>query len=132
MINPREIYDLLLNSSQVATPIKEVIIGLTWTLCKAEGIGLCMSLGTPTRILPWSGTLVDRPIASLAPWIRSWDSYQTTVGMAVINAAINSVSPLLAKAQPISTQSSANLAVFEHFLPLIRGQQVAVIGRYPG
>ncbi len=35
MINPREIYDLLLDSSQIATQIEEIIIGLTWTLCKA-------------------------------------------------------------------------------------------------
>lgn len=132
MIHPREIYDLLLDSSQTETQVKEIIIGLTWTLCKAEGIGLCMSPGTPTRTLPWSGTLVDRSITELSAWIRSWDSYQATIGMAVINAAINSVSPLPAKAQPISLQGSANLAVFEHFLPLIRGQKVAVIGRYPG
>ncbi len=132
MTNPREIYDLLIDSSQIATPIKEIIIGLTWTLCQAEEIGLCMSPGTPTRTLPWSGTLVDRPIASLAPWIRSWDSYQATVAMAVINAAINSVSPLLTKAEPVSLQDPANLAVFEYFLPSIRDQKVAVIGRYPG
>jgi uncharacterized protein len=130
--NPREIYDLLLDSSQTTTPIAEIIIGLTWTLCRAEGIGLCMSPGIPTRTLSWSGTLAHKAIAELAPWIRSWDSYQATVGMAAINAAINSSSPLLAKAQPIPSRGSANLAVFEHFLPRIRGQKVAVIGRYPG
>ncbi len=132
MINPREIYDLLLDSSQTETKVREIIIGLTWTLCNAEGIGLCMSPAIPTRTLPWSGTLVNRSISELAPWIRSWDSYQATVGMAVINAAINAASPLAAKAKPISLQGSANLAVFEYFLPLIRGQKVAVIGRYPG
>lgn len=130
--DPREIYDLLLDSSQTSTPVRETIIGLTWTLCRAEGMGLCMSPGTPTRTLSWSGTLVDRAIADLAPWIRSWDSYQATVGMAAINAAINANSPLPAKAKPIHPQGSANLAVFEHFLPLIRGKKVAVIGRYPG
>ncbi len=132
MINPREIYDLLLDSSQTETEVREVIIGLTWTLCRAEGIGLCMSPGIPTRTLPWSGTLVHRPIEELSAWIRSWDSYQATVAMAAINAAINSTSPLPAKGQPISLQGSSNLAVFEYFLPLIRGQKVAVIGRYPG
>lgn len=131
-IDPKEIYDLLLDSSQTVTPIQEIIIGLTWTLCRAEGIGLCMSPGTPTRILPWSGTLVDRPIKELSTWIRSWDSYQATVGMAVINSTINAASSLPAKAQPISMEGSANLAIFEHFLPLIRGQKVAVVGRYPG
>ncbi len=74
MINPREIYDLLLDSSQTATTVREIIIGLTWTLCRAEGIGLCMSPAIPTRTLSWSGTLVHRPLAELSSWIRSWDS----------------------------------------------------------
>ena len=132
MISPREIYNLLFDSSQTETKVREIIIGLTWTLCNAEGIGLCMSPAIPTRTLPWSGTLVDRPCSELSLWIRSWDNYQATVGMAVINAAINATSDLPAKAEPISLSGSSNLAVFEHFLPLIRGQKVAVIGRYPG
>lgn len=132
MISPREIYNLLLDSSQTETKIREIIIGLTWTLCNAEGIGLCMSPAIPTRTLPWSGTLVDRSLSELSVWIRSWDNYQATVGMAIINAAINTTSDLPAKAEPISLPGSSNLAVFEHFLPLIRGQKVAVIGRYPG
>jgi uncharacterized protein (DUF4213/DUF364 family) len=52
--------------------------------------------------------------------------------MAAINSVINSASPLLTQAQPLSPQGSANLAVFEHFLPLIRGKRVVIIGRYPG
>ena len=131
-IHPREIYDLLLESSQTTELVREVLIGLTWTFCQAEGIGLCMSPGQPTRTLPWAGTLVNKAIADLTPWVRSWDSYQATVGMAAINAAINLSSPLLEKAQPIAPKGAANLAVFEHFLPLIRGKKVVVVGRYPG
>jgi len=131
-IHPREIYNLLLDSSQTTALVEEIIIGLTWTLCRAEGIGLCMSPGQPTRTLPWSGTLVNKPIADLTPWVRSWDSYQATVGMAAINAVINSASPLIEKAEPLSANALANLAVFEHFLPLITGKRVVVIGRYPG
>jgi len=89
MINPSEIYSILLNYGNSTTPIKEVIIGLTWTLCEAEGIGLCMSPAIPTRTLSWSGTLVNRIPSELAPWLRSWNSYDATVGMAVINAVIN-------------------------------------------
>ncbi len=130
MINPREIYDLLLDYATTDTQIKELTIGITWTLCQAEAMGLCMSPGFATRTLPWSGTLVNRPIREIATWVRSWDSYQSTVGMAVINSAINQRSHLAAKATPLSP--SSNLAVFEHFLPQIEGKKIAVIGRYPG
>jgi uncharacterized protein len=132
MTNPREIYDLLLECSHSKAKVREVLIGLTWTFCQADGIGLCMSPGMPTRTLPWSGTLVERSVDELAAWVRSWDSYQATVGMAAINAAIDSHSRLSEKAQPLSPQGSANLAVFEYFLPLIRGKRVTVVGRYPG
>ncbi len=131
-IHPREIYDLLLESSRRDVQVEEVIIGLTWTFCRSEGIGLCMSPGQPTRTLSWSGTLVGRTIAELAPWIRSWDSYQATIAMAAINSVINSTSILPSQALPLSPQGSANLAVFEYFLPMVRGQRVVIIGRYPG
>ncbi|MBW4512781.1 MAG: DUF364 domain-containing protein [Scytonematopsis contorta HA4267-MV1] len=131
-VDPRQIYNLLLKSSQTDASVREIIIGLTWTFCQADGIGLCMSPGHPTRTLPWSGTLVKTAIANLAPWIKSWDSYQATVGMAAINSVINPKSPLLPESQPLLPKGSANLAVFEHFLPLIRGKRVVVIGRYPG
>jgi uncharacterized protein (DUF4213/DUF364 family) len=53
--------------------------------------------------------------------------------MAAINAAINPQSPLLTNSQPLpSTTGLGNLAVFEHFLPQLRGKSVSVIGRYPG
>ncbi|MEB3293798.1 MAG: DUF364 domain-containing protein [Synechococcales bacterium] len=131
-IHPRDIYDLLLSASRSDSVVQEIIIGLTWTFCRSEGIGLCMSPGQPTRALPWSGTLVGQAIAELAPWITSWDSYQATIGMAVINSVINSTSSLPSQAQPLDPQGSANLAVFEHFLPQIRGKRVVIIGRYPG
>lgn len=131
MTHPREIYDLLLDKSLSNSPIQEIIIGLTWTLCEAEGMGLCMSPGIPIRTLPWSGTLVNKPASELTSWVKSWESYQATVGMAVINAIINSNSPLSKTAEPLSPTGPSNLAVFEYFLPLIRGKRVAIVGRYP-
>jgi uncharacterized protein (DUF4213/DUF364 family) len=131
-VHPREIYDLLLESTHTDAVVKEIIIGLTWTYCQADGIGLCMSPGQATRILPWSGTLVNQKIAKLATGLKSWDSYEATVAMAAINSVINQSSLLVAKAEPLFPLGSANLAVFEHFLPLIRGKKVVVVGRYPG
>ncbi|MGD1911523.1 MAG: Rossmann-like domain-containing protein [Rivularia sp. (in: cyanobacteria)] len=132
MINPREIYDLMLDYGTKDTQIKEIIIGLTWTLCIAENAGLCMSPGIATRTLPFSGTLVNKSISELAPWLRSWNPYQATVAMAAINSVINSSSSLPNTGTVLSPKGSANLAVFEHFLPQIRNKNVCIIGRYPG
>ncbi len=131
-IHPQEIYHLLRSQVSGNVKIRELMIGLTWTYCQADGIGLCMSPGIPTRTLAWSGTLVNTAIKDIAPWLESWDSYKATVGMAAINAAINHNSPLILDAKPLPPQKSANLAVFDHFLPMMRSQKVVVIGRYPG
>ena len=132
MLDSRQIYELLINYSNSQTLVKEILIGLTWTMCLGEGIGLCMSPAIPTRTLSWSGTLVNKKIGDLAPWINSWNPYESTIAMAAINAIINTQSPLLEKAQPLSPKSNHNLAVFEHFLPKIKGKKVSIIGRYPG
>lgn len=132
MVHPREIYDLLSDRGTSDADIEEVLIGLTWTMCRAGGVGLAMSPALPTRTLPWSGTLCGRPVRSLSGWLRSWDPYEATVAMAAINALINNDNPLYESATPIPAEGvPANLAVFEHFAPLLAGQQVAVIGRYP-
>ncbi|MGK7933781.1 MAG: DUF364 domain-containing protein [Microcystaceae cyanobacterium] len=131
MINPKDIYPLLIEKAQSSTLIKEIIIGLTWTYCEAEAIGLAMSPAIPTRTLPWSGTLVNRSTQELATWLTSWESYPATIGMSVINGAINANNDLIKYSTPINPEGSANLAIFEHFLPQIKGKKVVVIGRYP-
>ncbi len=57
------------------------------------------------------------------------------MGLAATNAIINCSDNLLLKSAlplTVSSQQSANLAVFEHFKPRLSGQRVVVVGRYPG
>jgi len=132
MLSPYAIYDLLLDYGNSPTLAGEIFIGLTWTFCHNDGLGLAMSPGIATRTLPWSGTLAQHKIADLAPWIKSWQPYEATVAMAVINSVINGRSPLLNQAQPLPPGEDHNLAVFDYFLPQIKDQKVVIIGRYPG
>lgn len=126
MPKPQRVYELLLDHALSNNIIETVNIGLVWTLCKAGHCGLAMSPQLATRTLSWSGTLVGKPLRELSVWINEWDAYQATVGMAAINAAINT--------QPLPAGinlTAGNLAVFEHFLPQLQGRKVVVIGRYP-
>ena len=118
-----EVYERLLQAATVDAAVEEVLIGLTWTLCRtASGLGLAMSPGVATRTLPWPGTLVGRSVADLAAWLRAWDPYRATVGMAALNAALNAASPVQRNAIPMQPEGPANLAVFEHFAD--RGRNV--------
>jgi uncharacterized protein len=132
-----QLYDLLLDRLDDSARAAEVVIGLTWTLCRSEGdrgtgFGLAMSPGTPTRTLPWPGTLAGRSVRDLADWLRGWDPYESTVAMSAVNSVLNRGSELAGSATPLFPAGSANLAVFEHFAPLLAGRRVCVVGRYPG
>lgn len=125
------VYDLIAERAANSAAVEEVLIGLTWTLAQSEaGYGLAMSPMMQTRTLTWSGTLTGKTVSGLLPWLRSWNPYEATVAMALANSVINTHSPLLQQACPID--SSGNLSVFEFFAPLLKGQRVVVIGRYPG
>lgn len=126
MNHPQRVYELLLDHATSNSVIETVNIGLVWTLCKAQHCGLAMSPQLPTRTLSWSGTLVGKPLRELCVWINEWDAHQAAVGMAAINAALNT--QLLPNGINLP---AGNLAVFEHFLPQLHGKKVVVIGRYP-
>jgi uncharacterized protein (DUF4213/DUF364 family) len=131
MANPYEIYDLLQDYAAGPETVREVLIGLVWTYCEAEAIGLAMSPGIPTRTLSWAGRLRGKTVGELARWVREFEPYPAMLGMAAVNAAINRRHSLPA-GLTLSPGANANLAVFEHFLPLLQGKKTVVIGRYPG
>ncbi len=131
MENPSRIYELLLDYAGSDTQVTELNIGLVWTVCKAKHLGLAMSPGLPTRSLPWPGTLNGKTLAELASWITDWEPYKATVAMAAINCSLNRYE-LPAGITLLPDPKSANLAVFEHFLPQLHDKKVVVIGRYPG
>jgi uncharacterized protein (DUF4213/DUF364 family) len=133
MSNPNLIYDLLLDAIHT-TPahVENLFMGLIWTLCQNSdgGIGLTMTVPTAKRTIPWSGSIANRKIYDVAQWITSWDIHKAIVGHAAINSILNqqNVSNLLPLPHhPIA----ANLAVFDYFLPHLKGQKVTIVGRYP-
>jgi len=84
-----ELYDLLQDYAADSGQAREILIGLVWTYCEADAVGLAMSPGVPTRTLPWAGSLRGKTIAQLASWVREFEPYQATIGMAAVNAGIN-------------------------------------------
>ncbi|MGB5146756.1 MAG: DUF4213 domain-containing proteins, partial [Porticoccaceae bacterium] len=129
------IYELLLDRvADHADPALEITLGLVWTLCRgARSCGLAMTPAGAPRTLPWAGSLAGQPLRELAPWLRDWNPHAASIGLAAVNAALNTEgNPVLARAAPLVGSGPGNLAVFEHFAPQLAGQRVVVIGRYPG
>jgi len=133
MVKSTEIYDLMLdNVASHDAIIDELIIGLTWTYCRSEYTGLCMTANTRSRTFEWSGSLKGKPVSSLAEWVRGWDAMKSSIGMSAINSVINKNSNSSYKLIPHTHVGRENLAVFDYFLPHIKDKKSVVIGRYPG
>ena len=132
MDNPKRIYELLLDYCSSDLTADRLLIGLVWTLCqRGDAIGLSMSPQIPIRTLSWSGDLAGMPLIDLAAWILEWEPYQASVAMAAINSCLNSRTMPDSIALDNSVEH-ANLAVFDYFLPRLSGNNVVVVGRYPG
>jgi len=133
MAKPNEVYDLMLDvvASDDAI-IDELIIGLTWTYCRSKSTGLCMTANTHSRTYEWSGSLKGKTVSSVAGWVKGWDAMQSTIAMSAINSVINKNPTNSNILIPHSNQGRENLAVFDYFLPHIKGKKSVVIGRYPG
>jgi uncharacterized protein (DUF4213/DUF364 family) len=134
MNDPKYVYQLLLDHCASNAVVEHLMIGVVWTLCQNNhnhGIGLAMSPASYPRNLAWSGDLNGKAITDLANWIYSWDPHQASVALAAINSCIN-IQAMPETVGITAISASSNLAVFEHFLPLIQHQKVVVIGHYPG
>lgn len=132
-MNPSQrIYELLIDQCNSNVTVDTLMIGLVWTVCQSQNgtNGLAMSPAIATRTLPWSGTLTGKPITDITRWIIDWEPYKATVAMAAINSCINARP--LPESVLLEQQAQPNLAVFEHFLPQLQGQNVVVVGHYPG
>ncbi|HYQ73032.1 MAG TPA: DUF364 domain-containing protein [Gammaproteobacteria bacterium] len=132
--NPQAVYDMILDRIPGDVVIERLCLGLTWTWCRAaNGIGFAQSPGTVTRTLDFPGSVAGSRASGVAAWLRSWNPFAATVGLAAANAVINAAgNGLLGQVALIDGSAPANLAVFEHFRPCLERSKVVVVGRYPG
>ncbi|MBB3103908.1 DUF364 domain-containing protein [Azomonas macrocytogenes] len=129
-----ELYEWLLESAATSLPLEKVLLGLNWTVADVSGeFGFAFSPRHVPRTLDWAGTLRGRSCEQLHSWLLSWNEAEAAVGLAVLNASINTgTSRCLQLAQPLRSDAPGHLRVFAHFGPQLNGQKVVVIGRYPG
>ncbi len=122
-----ELYDLLLDYANVQIEVERVLLGLNWTLCQAGSIGIAATaLGGAWRSES-SAPLVGRTLAELSLWLRKWERQQASIGLAAINAAINSEADMVYREGALFRGSHALSNALEWFVPALRGHKVAVI-----
>lgn len=122
-----ELYDLLLDYANVQIEVERLLVGLNWTLCQAGSSGIAETAGGGQWRSELSSPLSGRTLAELSLWLRKWDRQQAAIGLAAINAAINSEADMVYQEGGLFRGSQALTNALEWFVPHLQGHKVAVV-----
>ena len=87
----------------------------------------------------WSGGSVSASIGDriarmrvkeLAGYIKSWNPFEASLGLAAINSALNS-SESVDKLLGCPAAQRQNISTFSCYVEKLKGRKVAVVGRFP-
>ena len=107
--------------------VAEVRVGLLYAAARLSGgeIGLAHAVGQRAgvcRPLPGAGALAERPARELAGWVRSRETVEAGVGLAVLNAAAACVIGHPEEGDirdALSIRAGDRVAMVGHFAPLL-------------
>lgn len=123
-----ELYDLLLDYANLQIEVERVLLGLNLTLCQAGATGVAET----TRGGQWrcesAAPLAGRSLAELSLWVRNWDRQQAAIGLAAINAAVNSEADMVYREGALFRGSRALGNALEWFVPRLRGHKIVHLG----
>jgi uncharacterized protein (DUF4213/DUF364 family) len=118
------LYDRLIDLVPRQARTADLAAGRHWLMVKSDqgGIGLAQR-AVPA---PLPDSLPDS-LRELAGWLKSWDFSRAALGMAAVNAAVNT--PEQVEAALAASAGSAD--AFDFFRKEARGRKAAVIGHFP-
>ena len=128
MVRRDAIYELLLDYANLQIEVERVLVGLNWTLCQAGSLGVAETTGGGQWRSEIHTPLVGRPLAELSLWLRKWDRQQAAIGLAAVNAAINSEADMVYLEGALFRGRQALANALEWFVPRLHGHKVAIIG----
>jgi uncharacterized protein len=134
-----EIYDKLVSLVPPDLVVRDCLIGLHWTLIRSQGMGMALTpFGAPRMYGPKGASvaagiserIAGMPVRELAQYVKSWNPYEASLGLAAINSALNSPEQVTRLyGRPLSEQGQ--VSAFVRYSEMVRGNKVAVIGRFP-
>lgn len=134
-----KIYDELIAAVPSGLKVHECLIGLHWTLIRSQGMGMALTpFGAPRMYGPKGASVTARigeriagmPVSELAQFVKSWNPYEASFGLAAINSVLNSPEQVARLyGSPLSTQGQ--VSAFVHYAEMVRDKKVAVVGRFP-
>lgn len=126
-----EVYDRLIGAIPASLTVESYLVGSTWTLVDAGGVGMAMTYrggASNYRTLP---SFTGRPLKEMAENVRDWHLPTASLGMAAVNAYHNRADVVSGWVnKPLDKLVSPG--AFVAMLPEMAGKKVAVIGHFPG
>ena len=123
MKNFFELYDILLDGIDTASPLTGTQMGQCWTAVEtAEHFGMAMTTPVDTAPRLLSGDYTGMPLRELAAACRSWNLTEAGYGMAAVNAFYNTPArlELLNAYEPFDNYCTDGLD--------LRGRHIGVVG----
>jgi len=128
-----ELYDELIEEVPSSLIVEECLIGVHWTLIRTAATGMALTpfdRGHRSAIAGIGRQIAGMPARKLAEYVKSWNPFEATLGLATINSVLNVPARIEALSRnTISSQPQES--AFAHYLEKVRGKKVAVIGRFP-
>jgi len=133
------IYDELIEQVPNDICVSECLIGMHWTLIRSLSTGMALTPFDRSKahsapggsVISGIGKCIQgMPVRKLAEFVKSWNPFEATLGLAAINSVLNSPERVETLAgRPLSNEPQAS--AFIRYSELVRGRKVAVVGRFP-
>ncbi len=134
-----QIYDDLIAGVPQELQVSECLIGMHWTLIRSRATGMALTPFDTNRAYGKHGgsiiagigkRIAGMPVRKLAEYVKSWNPYEATLGLAAINSAHNSPEQVeKLSSHPLSDQPQ--VSAFVYYANMVRGKKVAVVGHFP-
>lgn len=86
-----ELYDKLINAIPDNLTLKNVAVGLTWTVAVSSEGGMGLAMTTDAQTVPQSQhNFENMPLKEVAQLVKSWNFIEAGIGMAAVNSWYNS------------------------------------------
>jgi uncharacterized protein len=135
-----ELYDELVSLVPEDSEVEHCLMGLHWTLIRSRCLGIAHTPFETERACGPSGISVSATIGKriagmrvrkLAGYVKSWNPFEATLGLAAINSVLNSQEST-DRLMNVPAAQQQNVSAFSYYANELKGKRVAVVGRFPG
>ncbi len=130
-----EIYDKMIEGIPESWKAEEIVRGSFFACVRSEGgLGIAGVAEYDYRMMMNTGNLEGLSLREVAEYVKSWNFYEATIGLAAINAYYNCPETARKSGVPFTEARHVEDRIYDPFIMSqneIRGKVVTVLGHFP-